>query len=598
MQVGSYTLGRPLGRGATATVYEAKHLETAASAAIKLYSSTRSLKPAARKRVQQELSTLSRLEHPGIVRLTEAGEHDGMLYVVMELVRGETLEARITREGPLPQEEAREITQALSAAVDYVHRCGVLHRDIKPANVLLSPRGPLLTDFGLARDTEDVGERLTRTGVLMGTPGFLAPEQASGVRARIGKPADVYGLGALLYACLTGVPPVQGESMAEVIAATVQGKLTSPRVLRPDLDPALERLCMSALALEPERRPSAEALARGLGTPGAVAAPRRARLPALLGVGLLVALLGALGLGLALRPRGPSPEELASYRTRFEEGDPEQRERCARELIAAYPEAGLGYVLLARHLAFGVGDEEQARRTVEQAQRLAPEDDEVWAIAARVYAMSGDPQGALEACERAVELNPREHIGTLAGRLYAAKEYERAEACFHRWLEFEPRSGLAYAQLARMQRDRERWAEALSAYDRAVELSPEAELGALYKDRSEVREQVGDVEGALADVDAAAALHGDYYLGLRARQAHLLAVAKRYPEAAVAYRQALEIYPTQAAWVYTLYRIERRLGNEAEADRLLERAFELSKQKGVHPELRDEIQEEWIQRER
>jgi len=368
MRLDGYTLGEPLGKGATATVHAARHDASGEAVAIKLFAANRALDPRTRQRVQLELSALSRLEHPHLVRVRDSGEVEGRLYLVMDLVRGETLQARLDRDGPLQPAATRRLLRALATAVDYAHRCGVVHRDIKPDNVLLAVEGPRLTDFGLALDLQQEGERLTQTGVLMGTPGYLAPEQASGLKDDVGKPTDVYGLGGVLYACLTGGPPVGGQSLQELLASTLQGTITPPRELRPDVDPQLEALCLACLATDGSQRPTAEQLARQLAG-GAQTASRR-RWPAALAAGVLGALVVG---GWVLRGSDRAPPARVAAVQALRKAHFDEVRGAAQRLIADYPLEPRGHFFLALACA-GEGAWEDALPHLQRVHELDPDD--------------------------------------------------------------------------------------------------------------------------------------------------------------------------------------------------------------------------------
>ncbi|MBX3470123.1 MAG: serine/threonine protein kinase, partial [Planctomycetes bacterium] len=263
-RIGRFVVRGVLGRGAAGVVVRALDPASGREVAIKVLAP---LVGARNARFETEVAALRRLEHPHIVRVHEAGVHHGRPFLVVDLVAGgRTLEHRLEAEGPLPPAEAAALARSLALAVHHVHGRGVLHRDLKPANVLLTPDGvPLLTDFGLAKDLLDEGAGPSQTGQSLGTPGYWAPEQAVGDRRRLGPATDVYGLGALLYALLTGRPPFVGESFVQVLTRTVDDAPVPPSRLRPVVPRALERICLRCLAKDPARRyPSAQALARDL----------------------------------------------------------------------------------------------------------------------------------------------------------------------------------------------------------------------------------------------------------------------------------------------------------------------------------------------
>ena len=204
-QIGAYRVVRELGRGGMGVVYEGQG--PAGQVAIKVL-----LDPdTSPERFLEEARACARLDHPHLVRLIDQGSAQGHPYLVMPFLEGDTLEARLRQAGPLDPQDATALVATLARALDHVHTQGLLHRDIKPANVLLTAQGPVLTDFGLARDEARDRTRLTQTGMMLGTPGFMSPEQAAGEVQRVGPATDIYGLGALLYAALTGSPPFVGS---------------------------------------------------------------------------------------------------------------------------------------------------------------------------------------------------------------------------------------------------------------------------------------------------------------------------------------------------------------------------------------------------
>jgi len=265
-RVGPYVLLDELARGGMGAVSRARDARDGREVAIKRLIAGALASDRARERFRREARALARLRHPRVVALLDWGEDRGAPYLVLELVVGETLAARLAREGPLIVREAARLTALLARAVAHCHAEGVLHRDLKPDNVLVDAEGaPRLTDFGLTREVELAASRaaLTKSGTLLGTPGFWAPEQARGDRDAIGPPTDVYGLGALLYALLTGQPPASGDTLFAVLEATKRPP-EPPSSLRPAVDPALEAIVLAALARDPAARPSAAGLAERL----------------------------------------------------------------------------------------------------------------------------------------------------------------------------------------------------------------------------------------------------------------------------------------------------------------------------------------------
>lgn len=223
--------------------------------AIKVLSAGAGANANQRARFRREVAALQRLAHPRVVRIVDSGEERGVPWLAMTRVQGESLAERI-RFGPLDVDDVLEIGAQLCAALEAVHAAGLLHRDLKPNNVLLTEgQSVVLTDFGLAKDLEVAASvELSKTGVLIGTPGYWAPEQARGESRASDPRTDVYGLGATLYGLLTGRAPIQAPSMTEAIIATLEETPPRPRELRPELPPDLERIVLRCLEKDPARR--------------------------------------------------------------------------------------------------------------------------------------------------------------------------------------------------------------------------------------------------------------------------------------------------------------------------------------------------------
>ena len=205
------------------------------------------------KRFYTEAEAAANLDHPGIVPIYEVGQHDGQHYFSMGFVEGQSLSQRLA-EGPLPPREAAGLMVKVAEAIDYAHRRGVIHRDLKPGNILLDKNGnPRVTDFGLAKKLEgDSG--LTGSGQIMGTPSYMPPEQAGGKRGEIGPAADVYALGATLYALVTGRPPFQAATPMDTVIQVISDEPVPPRRLNPSSDRDIETICLKCLEKEPGRR--------------------------------------------------------------------------------------------------------------------------------------------------------------------------------------------------------------------------------------------------------------------------------------------------------------------------------------------------------
>ncbi|MGE0709891.1 MAG: protein kinase [Planctomycetota bacterium] len=251
--LGPYRLVRELARGGMGVVYEAERAGLDRRVALKQLLGAG--EPAEIERFLVEARIAARLRHPNIVGIHDVGEAAGQPYFAMDFLEGEDLAARLKR-GPLPPREAAELVRKLADALAYAHGRAVLHRDIKPANVIVTTEGePVLTDFGLAKDVEGADESgLTQAGAIMGTPSYMPPEQAEGASDLIDRRADIYSLGATLYALLTGQPPFSGNSVLNTITKVLKDDPVPPRKLRPELERDLEVICLTCLEKAPEAR--------------------------------------------------------------------------------------------------------------------------------------------------------------------------------------------------------------------------------------------------------------------------------------------------------------------------------------------------------
>lgn len=248
-----YELLDEIGRGGMGVVFRARQIRPNRVVALKVIREGRFAAGVELQRFRTEAEAAATLDHPGIVPIYEVGEAEGRHYFSMAYVAGCNLAERL-REGPLDDRQAAEMLLKIADAMAHAHRRGVVHRDLKPGNVLLDEAGePRLTDFGLAkRIKEDTG--LTVTGQILGTPSYMAPEQANGEIDRIGPHTDVYALGALLYEMLTGRPPFRGVGPLETLWLIRQQDPVEPRRLRPTIDQNLQTICMTCLARDPCRR--------------------------------------------------------------------------------------------------------------------------------------------------------------------------------------------------------------------------------------------------------------------------------------------------------------------------------------------------------
>ncbi|MEX0865768.1 MAG: serine/threonine-protein kinase, partial [Pirellulales bacterium] len=261
---GDYELQEELGRGGMGVVYRAHQTSLDRTVALKMILRGQFATADDQARFKAEAEAAARLDHPHIVPVYEVGEYQGHNYFSMKYVAGETLSGRLA-EGPLPAREAARLLATVARAIDAAHVHGVLHRDLKPSNILIDRQGePHVTDFGLAKRVA-AGEQLTRTGAILGTPTYMAPEQAAGSRGKMGPTTDVYSLGTILYQMLTGRPPFQAATPLDTVMLVLEQDPLPPRMLNPKADRELELIAMRCLQKPPELRyQSAAALAGDL----------------------------------------------------------------------------------------------------------------------------------------------------------------------------------------------------------------------------------------------------------------------------------------------------------------------------------------------
>jgi serine/threonine-protein kinase len=261
---GDYTVVGALGQGGMGVVWKARQKRPDRLVALKMFRAGDLASPTDAQRFRNEAEVIAQLDHPHILPVYEVGEHDGVHYFSMKLVEGGSLNDHLDSFRADPRAAAR-LLATIARAIRYAHQRGVLHRDLKPSNILLDAQGePHISDFGLAKRVE-IDSSLTQSGTLMGTPSYMAPEQTSGRKGAVTTATDVYGLGAVLYALLTGRPPFQGDTVLETLERVREREPEPLRPINPKIDRDLETICLKCLQKEPQRRyESALALAEDL----------------------------------------------------------------------------------------------------------------------------------------------------------------------------------------------------------------------------------------------------------------------------------------------------------------------------------------------
>ncbi len=281
-RIPGYEVLEEIGRGGMGVVYKARQFNPPRLVALKMILSGEHADPEQLARFQAEAEAIARLTHPVITQIHQVGEWHpasggpAVLFLTLEFVSGRSL-ARRLKSGPVNERQAASLLQQLAIGVHYAHQQGIVHRDLKPGNILLGgSEGPdtlgeaKIVDFGLAKPLDGFASTVTdgprtRTGAVLGTPSYMAPEQAT-AKGKIGPATDVYALGAILYELLTGRPPFVGESTLETLLQVTKDDPEPPRSIQPRIPRDLETICLTCLAKDPERRyPSAAALAKDLG---------------------------------------------------------------------------------------------------------------------------------------------------------------------------------------------------------------------------------------------------------------------------------------------------------------------------------------------
>ena len=262
--IDGYEIGELLGRGGMGLVFRARQKVLKRQVALKIVVSGAHAGAAERTRFRTEAEAVARLYHPGIVQIYEVGEQAGCPYLALEFVSGGSLAQQLDG-GPMPPRRAAQLIRDLAGAVQHAHEQGIIHRDLKPANVLLTETGVAkIADFGIAK-LIDVEQSLTQTGVVLGSPSYMAPEQAAGKVRVIGPATDIYALGAILYELLTGRPPFLGASMLETLDQVRTHDPAPPQTLQPKVPEDLATICLKCLEKQPaDRYSSAAALAHDL----------------------------------------------------------------------------------------------------------------------------------------------------------------------------------------------------------------------------------------------------------------------------------------------------------------------------------------------
>jgi tetratricopeptide (TPR) repeat protein/tRNA A-37 threonylcarbamoyl transferase component Bud32 len=593
----SYRLERELGAGGMATVYLAQDLKHQRKVALKVLHAelAHALGP---ERFRREIEIAARLTHPHILTVFDSGEADGMLWYTMPFVEGESLRDRLEREHELPLDAALQITREVAEALDYAHAQDVVHRDIKPENILLSRGHALVADFGIARAMQEETGKLTATGLAIGTPAYMSPEQADGER-RIGPQSDVYSLASVSYEMLTGEPPYSGASARAVLTKRLTDPVPSPRRLRESIPEGMNRAIMRGLAPTPaDRFATAGAFAKALSDEVAAAAAR----PAPRGRLLLAA--GAIGLvlllaagALLLKPaKSVDPgttqlargDQLISKRTPASvlEAIGEFQAVLARDSGNATALAKLGY---AYNLFVdwgwpyqGLSTSQLRARAMEYSQRaLAADSNSAQAWLTRGYVLSVDDpyhmKGAVEAYSRAMALDSSSAEGwyQFGQTLMALGQDTLATTAYRKAFALDPNRPMALMSLSAMLLRGGHLAEARRLVDSAVAGSRINTAPYVRVARGSIALQNGDVRAAHDEADLALAMDSTYTFPARSLLARVYAAEGAKAKAAAEVTRLLKDLgaadpsPTNARYVASAL---LAVGRPQEAIRVLEQA--------------------------
>ena len=578
-QIGDYEILSEIDRGGMGCVFRARGPD-GVEVALKLLLDHTGSEGVLRKRFQREIQALTRLRHPNVAKILNAGEDDGAPYLVMRLYEGPTLQAKLDAEGPLDPEWSRWIASTLASALEHAHENGVVHRDLKPSNVVLLQDGvrPVLVDFGLTKVTDE-GEsptKLTAVGRMQGTPGYWAPEQIEGDPTRLGPHTDVYGLGAILYACLTGRPPCEGDSMLDVVRATVSVVPAAPSQVCPGLSPDLDTIALRCLEKDPADRYSSiselsESLSRvargeslgerpfedgGPDVPSGWGRRSKSVAAGLAAAGvLLVTAIAILSSGRAEARKFAEQTAITERRERalavFDEGGAKLDGGDVAGAIESYSRA----IELDPNLAKAYCDRGLAKDRFHDTQGTtedcgkALELDPKLARAYRGRGMAkkrlGDTTGAIEDCSKAIELDPNDLIAylvrgstrlSLGDRSGATEDSAKA-------IELTPGEAAAYVRRGALRKLLGDNRGALEDCDTAIELNPRGVLAHIY--RGAAKFALGDSKGAIESYARAIQLNpksGSAY----SHRGMTRIVLKNYEGAAEDFTKAIRVNPRDA----------------------------------------------------
>jgi tetratricopeptide (TPR) repeat protein/tRNA A-37 threonylcarbamoyl transferase component Bud32 len=528
-----YRVDRELGAGGMATVYLARDLRHGRDVAIKVLDPDLAATVGA-DRFQREITIAARLQHPNILTVLDSGDADGQLWYAMPFVEGESLRARLAREGELSIEDAIAIAGEVAGALDHAHRQGVVHRDIKPENILFSNGHALVADFGIARVVDDATSRLTATGLAVGTPAYMSPEQATGER-NAGPASDIYSLACVTFEMLTGEAPYTGANARAILTKRLTDPVPSPRRLRASITPALDREVMRGLSPTPaDRQATATSFADALkaATLDTAGRPRaRFRIP------IAAAVLGAVIVAVLLFSSTREPDTPADV----QQGISLLARRtpaAAMEAMAAFERAlaadssdaealaGLSYTYaLFADWGWeypGRNAPELRARALDHAERaIAADSGSASAWMSRAYILTlNDPyrlDGAIASFRRSLGIDSLTAEGwyQFGQALMQLGEDSAAADAYRRAFALDPNRPMALMSLSALSLKAGRVAEAKGLIDSAVAASPTVTSPYVRVVRGRIALLQGDTRAARDEAELALALDTSYTIPAR-----------------------------------------------------------------------------------
>jgi tetratricopeptide (TPR) repeat protein len=551
------------------------------------------------ERFRREIEIAAGLQHPHILPVFDSGEHDGMLWYTMPFIQGESLRDLMAREAELPLEQAVQIAREVAGALDCAHAQGIIHRDIKPENILLSGGHALVADFGIARALSEESGRLTATGLAIGTPAYMSPEQGDGDR-QVEARSDVYSLASVTYEMLTGEPPYAGATARAVMTKRLTDPIPSARRLRRTIPEPLDRAIIRGLApTAADRFPSAGEFARALSGGAAAAAPRP---PATTWrrVGIAAAALTAIAALVVLLPGRAAPpapaandhitqgNHLLATRTPKAVGDAIIEYQAALALDPANPTAlariGYAYTLFADWgwEYPGLATAQVRARAMDFSQRaLALDSSSAPAWLTRAYLLSvNDPyrlRGAVEAFTRSLALDSTSAEGwyQFGQSLMVLGRSEEAAAAYRRAFALDPDRPMALMSLSALSLRAGRVAEARALVDSAIDASRTVTSPYVRVVRGSMALAAGEVDAAHDEAELALALDTVYSAPARSLLAMVYAArgdrtrAHREITWAMADLPEGDVAPTEVRFIAVAL---VALGLEDQAIALIERA--------------------------